>query len=392
MSGLSILAWYYDIMAPRRALYVAIVACIFLAPLLPYSSNDTQRYLWDGAVFLSGLDPYVTAPNDPLAVHLREIWATPEEHAKYATLYPPGALSLFAVSSLVGPNYAIWVWKFMTTFAVILSLIVTYKLLVLRGLTRHVCLVAFCPLLIFEAQVGGHVDIFSVLGIVLALWCLERDKIILAGIMIGLAATTKFLPAVIVGPLLFLLPPRKALKLLTSSALTWLSIYLLMFGLGYKPLGLLPTFFEKWRGGAPFFPIFEAVKRSLNLSNAAFLTGLAGLAGVGFLSSAWLARGGSKDIAIMLCLSVPLLLSPVLFPWYVLAFVPFLALRPSVTIFLVVSFVPVNYVVLNKWLAQGVWDQPSWPSSLLAGLIIIGVILDIFILKPNRFAEHYKRL
>ena len=389
-SGLSVWAWHFRVLTPRRALFLAIAGCLCLLPLWPYTSNDTQRYLWDGAVFVSGLDPYLTAPNDPLAANLRQIWATPEEHAAYATLYPPGALSLFGLSSLAGPKYAIWIWKLMTTLAAIFSLIASFKLLEFRGLTRHFYLVGFCPLLLFETGVGGHVDIFCVLGIVLALWALDKEKVILAGIIIGLAATTKFLPAVIVGPLLFLLPPRKLLTLFASSALTWLCVYGLMFGLGYKPLGLLPTFFEKWRGGAPFYPILEALKQGLSMSNGVFLTGLLGLAVAGFSVSAWLMRRGQAAIAITLCLSVPLLLSPVLFPWYLLALIPFLGMRPSVTVFLAVTLVPLNYAVLNKWLSQGVWDQPSWPSILLGAAIVIGLFLDIRLLNKSNIIGDIK--
>ena len=378
MSCLSVLAWHYDIMSPRNVLLLSILGCLCLAPLVPYTSNDTQRYLWDGAVFLSGLDPYVISPNDPLAANLREIWATPEEHAKYATLYPPGGLFLFSICSLAGPDYAIWIWKLMTTSAVIISLITVFKLLVSRNLTRHFYLIAFSPLLLFESQIGGHLDIFSVLGVVLALWALEKDKVVLAGIIIGLAATTKFLPAVIVGPFLFHLHPRKAFKLFASSALTWLSLYAVIFGLGYKPLGLLPTFFEKWRGGAPFFPILEEVKLFLGLSNHYFLMGLIGLAVTGFSVSAWLAHKGSIVTAIMLSLSIPLLLSPVLFPWYLLVLVPLLALRPSVTVFLAITFAPLSYVALDKWLAQGIWDQPSWPPIVLGVVIMIGLGADMF--------------
>jgi len=388
MSGLSLFAWKYEYLTPRAALYLSIAGCLCLGPLLPYSSNDTHRYLWDGAVFLSGLDPYVTAPNDPLVANLRAIWPTPEEHAQYATLYPPGALSLFALCSLAGPQYGIWVWKLMTVICVILSLSLILKLLTAKGLAKHFYLVAFCPLLLFETQIGGHLDIVSMLGIVFALWLLDKEKIILAGVIIGLVATTKFLPAVIVGPFLFFLTPRKALTLFTASAGTWFSIYLLMFGLGYKPLGLLPTFFEKWRGGAPFYPILEQIKYLIGLSKQGFLLGLISLAATGFFLAAWFAKRGAIDVALIVCLSVPLLLSPVLFPWYLLVLIPFLALRPNVTIFLAITCVPLNYVVLNKWLSQGVWDQPTWPAIVLAGVILLGLFWDLFLGSKFRLSLH----
>ena len=370
LTVLSVIVWRTQFISPQSILILSVILCLCLAPLSPYTSNDVQRYMWDGAVFLSGFDPYITSPDDPLVSHLREIWPTPEEHAQYPTLYPPGGLSLFALCALAGPIYSLWVWKGMVTLAVISSLILTYKLLDHRNGLKHFSLIGLSPLLLFETQVGGHLDIFSVLGIVAALWCIEKDRLITAGILIGLAATTKFLPAVIVGPFLFYLKPRGALKLLISSAGTWLSVYLIMFGLGYKPLGLLPTFFEKWRGGAPIYPYLEMFRESAGLSKTQFLYVIIGLAVCGFGLSAKLARQGRIELAIMLTLGIPLLLSPVLFPWYVLALVPFLSLKPNLTLFTAVTLTPLSYVVLNKWLSQGIWDQPIWPSQvLLIGLI-----------------------
>jgi len=377
MTATSIWAWRSEIITPRAALILALIICLCLGFILPYTSNDSERYLWDGAVFLSGLDPYITAANDPSVAHLRDIWPTPNEHAKYPTLYPPGGLILFALCALAGPVYGIWVWKFLTTLAVMMTLFITYKLLIARRLAHHFYLIAFSPILLFESQVGAHLDIFAVLGIVTALWCLEKDKIWLAGLIIGISATTKFLPAVIIGPYLFYLRPKQALKLFLSSAGIWFSIYGVMFGLGYKPLGLLPTFFEKWRGGAPLFPIFEAVKSSLNLSNHGFIIGLIVVAISGFSISARLARSRKIDIALILALSLPLLLSPVLFPWYLLVLVPFLALRPSYTLFAALTLAPLNYVVLDKWLSEGIWEQSTWPAQILLLGLVLGLVLDM---------------
>jgi len=377
MTALSIVAWRSEIIAPKSALILALIICLFLGFVGPYTSNDSERYLWDGAVFLAGFDPYVTAPNDPAVAHLRDIWTTPEEHAKYPTLYPPGGLSLFALCALAGPSYGIWVWKFLTTAAVMLTLLISYNLLIARRLVHHFYLIALSPVLLFEPQIGAHLDIFSLLGITAALWCLEKDKYWLAGIIIGLAATTKFLPAVLVGPYLFFLSPKQGLKLFIGAAGTWLSIYGIMFGLGYKPLGLLPTFFEKWRGGAPLFPLLESGKTALNLSGRTFAIGLLALAVVGFSLSAWLARIRKLDIALILTLSVPLLLSPILFPWYLLALVPFLALRPSYTLFAALTFSPLSYVVLNRWLSEGVWAQAAWPAQILLAGLILGLSLDL---------------
>jgi len=77
-----------------------------------------------------------------------------------------------------------------------------------------------------------------------------------------------------------------------------------------------------------------------------------------------------------LSLSVPFLLSPVLFPWYLMVFVPLLALRPYASLLLPLGVAPLFYIVLDKWVGQGIWELPLWPAELLAGSIILGLIWD----------------
>ena len=126
MAGLSLYVWQRQVLSPQYCLYLGIALCLALFPLSPLTSNDAERYLWDGAVFLNGLDPYITAPNDAAVSALRDIWPTPPEHAAYPTLYPPGALSLFALSAMTGPVFGFWLWKLTISIAAIASLVLTY--------------------------------------------------------------------------------------------------------------------------------------------------------------------------------------------------------------------------------------------------------------------------
>ena len=361
---------------------MALLICVL--PLAPLTSNDSERYLWDGAVFLSGLDPYLTAPDAPAAADLRALWPTPEEHAAYPTLYPPVALSLFSLCALAGPVYGLWMWKGLATLAALLSLALIYDLLRRHDALKALPLMALSPLIIFETGVGHHLDIFCVLGLCAALWSLKRERIIWAGVIIGIAASIKFLPALIAGPLIFYLMPRKAVKLFLAASLTWGAVYLLMFGLGYKPLGVLPTFFEKWRGGAPLYPLLESIQTALKLSSAQFLIMLGALAISGFTLSALMAKTGHIMAAIMLTLSVPLLLSPVLFPWYFMIFVPLLALRPNTTLILALPLGTLSYVVLDKWLGEGLWEPAAWPATLLLIGIIAGLVYDLIKLREMK--------
>lgn len=384
---LMLYVWKRQSFDQKSLLFLGVFLAISLAIILPYTSNDTERYLWDGAVFLSGVDPYLIAPNDPAVADLRALWPTPEEHSDYPTLYPPGALLLFSICALTGPVLGIWIWGFMTTIALIATLAIGAKLLEKHGAPQNFALLALSPLLMFETQIGGHLDIFCVLGLVSALYAIKCEKFIIAGLIIGLAATIKFLPAIIVGPFLFYLKPRQAAKLFLSSAFIWCFVYTVFLSLGYKPLGLLPVFFEKWRGGAPLYPVLESLSEVLSLSAGQFLFGGLTLAVLAFAFSAKLARDQKIFLALGLSLSVPLLLSPVLFPWYLLILIPILMLRPNMTLILVMGCAPLSYVVLDRWLSESIWVQPNWPSWVLLFAIIFGLVMDrlskrLFLRKP----------
>lgn len=383
MSCISIFIWWSQEISPWRILILASLTICLLIPMQMLTSNDAERYLWDGAVFLARFDPYITAPNAETVTELRKIWPTPEEHAAYPTLYPPGALLLFSLCALGGVSYGFWIWKTLCALAAILSLFFAYDLLKKRNALQHFSLMALSPLLLLETGVGAHLDIFCVLGIIATLWCLQKEKIIAAAIIIGLAATIKFFPAVIAGPFLFYLKPKKAVTLFLAASLTWISVYMMMFICGYKPLGLLPTFFEKWRGGAPFYPLLEVLKNSFQLSQKQFFIILGSLSLLGFGLSAYLARKRHIYIAIMIAIATPLLISPVLFPWYLMAFLPLLVLRPNVTGVIAITLAPLSYIVLNKWLSEGIWQPSQWPAIILAFGIIYGLFIDLKII-PKR--------
>lgn len=374
--GLMVYIWRANPFTARQTLCLGIAFYLFLVPLASFTSNDSQRYLWDGAVLLSGFDPYITAPNALEVQDLRSVWPTPEEHANYPTLYPPGALLLFGLSAKAGPTFGLWLWKVLASLALVGSYLIGYKLLKRRGVLKHLPLLVLNPLLYLETAIGLHIDVFSVLGILAALYMLERKFFARAGMIIGLAASIKFLPALIAGPLLFYLRPKAALKIFIGSALTWYLIYLGAFHLGFQPLGLLPEFFDKWSGGAPFYPAIDTIEKALGLdANGQFIF-KALLAVIGFGLSAWLAYRCFIIAAMALSLSVPLVLTPVLFPWYVTVLIPLLAIRPSASLLLPLGVVSFFYVVLDKWVSQNIWELPSWPAELLAGAIVLGLMWD----------------
>ncbi len=344
----------------RWLLLAGIIARLLLIPADTYTSNDTDRYLWDGIVAAEGYDPYQINANDPQVSHLRAIWPTPPEHAHYATLYPPLAIATFSLTAMAGPGNAPLIWKCLTTVAGLITLLLTVRILQHRQCMQHIALVALSPILVLETGVGGHLDIFSTLAVTAALLMWQQKNYLWLGVMIGIGALFKLLPIILLLPMtIYLGLTGASIRMLLASLTTLLIGYGISLLIGWQPIGVLPVFFEKWRFGSPLFSALESIfsGMSLNITIAALL-----VAGLGF--SAFISR--TKPIrGMQWALSTPLLLSPVVFPWYLSALVPLLALAPSGFLIAWLCVLPLTYEVLNGFIADGVWMPATWPLIML---------------------------
>lgn len=372
LTGLMLALWGLKTVNQNHVLWAAILLRLALIPVDLITSNDAERYLWDGAVALSGLDPYTTSPDDPAAASLRAVWPTPPEHSAYPTIYPPAALMLFSTAAIAGPAGGIVLWKVMSAIASIAALFLFRDTLARRGLMRALPLFALSPLLLLETGLGGHLDIFLVLGICAAIWLTDRQRFALAGAAIGASAAIKFLPLVLLAPLIWQRPLKPAIALLAGAGLALVFFYGCAFFLGMKPLGVLLIFFEKWRFASPLFTAVETLAAGPYVP--AILVMIAGLFMLLAARALW---RGDRLAAATLLLATPLLISPVVFPWYLSVLVPFSALRPSATLIAWLSTAPLSYVVLNRWISpERVFEEARWPIFAIALAWAIGLAID----------------
>ncbi|MEO0423598.1 MAG: glycosyltransferase 87 family protein [Pseudomonadota bacterium] len=342
---------------------LGVVARLLLIPVAPFTTHDVERYLWDGAVVVAGVDPYVVAPDDAQVAWLRAVWATPEEHAAYPTLYPPLALVGFAVSALAGPAAGIWLWKFLSALASVGVLLLMIPLAAQIGQQRHLPLLAMSPLMLLEAGIGAHVDVWATLAVTAALWAIVTARWRWAGVAIACGAAIKLLPVLLLGPLVSVLSWRQARRVVVAMGLTLGAIYGSALALGFRPLGSLPVFFEKWRFGSPLYDVFAFLE--IDAALPLFAIGLL------FLACWWARR--DLFLGLALALAVPLVVSPVVFPWYLLPLVPLLVLRPTLVGLVWVTLVAVTYEVLDAYNASGVWDPAAWPLWVM-GLGVLGAL------------------
>jgi hypothetical protein len=353
-----------------RAIFAAGVAAravLLLVP--PFTTHDVARYLWDGRVALAGLDPYTLTADSPATAAFRPAWSVAQEHAQYATLYPPLAIAFFAACAAWGPVLALWAWKVVVTSASIATVWFARRLLEHRRASQHLALVALSPLLLLEAGVGAHLDALPTLAVAAALWLAEKKHGMAAGAVLGLGGLVKFLPLVLLLPLALTAGWRRAVSMCTSAACALGLGYLGAFGFGWKPFGSLSLFFAKWRFGSPGFALIESVSGAERALPLAALIGAAAL----LLAATGFARRPAAALA------APMIASPIVFPWYLSPLVPAMVAAPSFAVLLWTLSAPLTYEVIDAFDASGIWAPKAWPLVVMAAAVTGGAVADIFV-------------
>ena len=186
----------------RRGVWVVLlVAAALRLPLIvspPFLSTDIYRYVWDGRVQAAGVNPFRYLPADPALTSLRDDRVYPRiARGEYArTIYPPAAQVVFAAvgfswSSVTGVKAT------MVGFEILAVLCLLRLLAAAKLPAEHVLIYAWNPLPIWAFAGNGHVDavLICFVSAALLLRVLRRDG--WAGVALGLAIATKFLPAVV---------------------------------------------------------------------------------------------------------------------------------------------------------------------------------------------------
>ena len=83
----------------REALALAVAARAAVLLLEPALSDDINRYLWEGRMVLSGINPYAHAPSDPALAALRDARWELINNPDIPAAYPPAVQYALAVGA-----------------------------------------------------------------------------------------------------------------------------------------------------------------------------------------------------------------------------------------------------------------------------------------------------
>ena len=339
---------------------IIFFAVIFRFGLIPSDpvvlSKDMYRYIWDGRVQNSGINPYSYPPAAAELKTLRDDQIYPKINRKeYPTLYPAGAQIFFRVCHLVVGD-SVSGYKSIMVFFDILTLLVLTALLRTYGFNmERLIIYAWNPLVIFEIAYSGHLEGITIFLMVAAFYLNSIKRKIPGVVLLALSSAIKLYPALL---LTAFLNRVDRIKGILTFAATFALLYLPFITAGRKISGFLPTYLNK-------------PSESFNLPVKYLLMGLFPKLDYYLLSQLFIAALLAAGVIVFfrekqnlqvvrsayILVGLLIIFMPAsLHPWYVILIIPFLAFFPSVAWLIFSITVTLSYL---KYVSpQGI--MPVW--------------------------------
>jgi hypothetical protein len=317
------------------------------------ADNDMVRYMYDGRLQRLGYNPYEVLPADPAVAgtHTEETRRMPSLRAR--TPYPAAAQLFFRLVVSIHESSRAMKWALVACDLLTIWVLVAW----LRATGRSPWLAlayAWNPLVILEVAHSGHIDALGALWIAVSAWMLSTGRGMGAAIALVIAVASKLLPIVLI-PLYW---KRIRVRDAFVALLVLAALYYPFRSAGMLPLGAVPNVVQYIRFNGP---VFKGLASLLSPQAAAGFAVAAGL-----LLAAWMRvrRPADDPAAWGWPMAVSVAAAPVIYPWYLLYFTPFLFTRAAIPLIVwTYSVLPV-YVVWHLSRHGHRWFVP-WPVVAL---------------------------
>lgn len=335
-----------------RCLWIVLgfAVCFRVILLLsnPIQEDDFYRYLWDGKVVASGLNPYLLAPQTVREARAEDTRVQPYariaqqepgfalilsrvNHPEVPTIYPPLAQGLFGVSALIAPGslFVLRVLLLCCDLALCWLLVALLRDLAINP--AYVTFYAWSPLVIKETSNSVHYDVLPAFWLMCALFFSVCGKVLVTYASVALAVLGKVYP--------LLLLPLFACRTWRTHGNAWtiagLAVTCLLILIGYAPFwqdgGAVwqgtRAFAERWQTNSFLFPALHMLVEERWVANTIVALLSAGVV-IATLARFDLRNAHEFLWAVFLVLGVVFVLSPVGNPWYLVWIVPLLCVFP----------------------------------------------------------------
>ncbi|QSE97471.1 hypothetical protein [Fulvivirga lutea] len=372
---------------------LAFLVRFLLVFAFPSLSDDIYRFIWDGRLLNAGIHPFSEVPSFYMIsgnemAGLDQSLYTKLNSPEYFTIYPPFAQFIYWVSTLATDSIYISniIIKSLIFLAEVGSIIIGLKLLERYKLQkRNILMYALNPLVILELTGNVHFEAFMIFFLLLSVYLMHQYAIVKSGFYMAASIASKLIPVIFLP--LFL----RRLKL--APLIRWYAAILVFSLLFFIPLfqsdfvhGMgesLGLYFQKFEFNASIYYIIREIGYWFKGYN---IIGTAGkfLALASFLSIMGISLFYRKNANIfelmMLALTVYLLLSTTVHPWYVTTILMvsiFTKFRFTIVWSLLIFFTYIGYTETGF--------QENMLIVILEYVVIVTILIDeLYEVSKNR--------
>lgn len=208
-------------------LAIGISTRIALFFVIPNLSDDFYRFIWDGNLFATGINPFDQKPSFFIDEQNQLIYEQLNSK-EYFTIYPAICQYIFGAAAIFGKyNLIPNLFFYRMIFLIIELIAIKYLVKILQILKLpqgNAVLYILNPLLIIESYGNLHFELLGLSILIIAFYFYLSEKKLTAIILFALGSSIKLTPLIILPLLIF----REPLKNWIFSSLIIFSIFILL--------------------------------------------------------------------------------------------------------------------------------------------------------------------
>ncbi|MFN3694800.1 MAG: hypothetical protein ACK4UV_07310 [Ignavibacterium sp.] len=325
---------------------------IFFINTEPIGSVDYYRYLWDGKVHASGINPYLYKP-DAIELKFLQSNLLPDKvsYPHIKTIYFPVSQWIFFLAYRISGENAIGL-KIIYLLFELITLIALYFLLKRFNLDlKYLLIYAALPLITFQFFIDAHIDIAGTALMIASIALYFYNKKLLSYILLGLSVSVKPTGLLL---LPFYFQNEDIIKEKLKSVITPVVVFVITF-LPYiftaTPLDTLINYSVNWTFNGMIYNLLNLFIN--NNSTIRIICAVLFIPVFGYLyfSKIELLR------KIYLSLFLLMLFSPVVHPWYLIWFAVLLPLVRSYSGIYFVSVISITFLTVITFQTTGIWKE-----------------------------------
>ncbi|MCB0552389.1 MAG: hypothetical protein KDD02_02470 [Phaeodactylibacter sp.] len=305
---------------------------LLLLPAMPLLSDDVYRFIWDGRLINSGINPFAHTPAFYLEAANTVSGLNPDLYNKlnspeYFTVYPPLAQATFALACWIFPKS---IWGAAIVMKLVLLIFEWGTLALLPCLLRRMglpekgaLLYALNPLILIEVMGNLHFEGAMIFFLLLGLWLLSGGRWQVSAVAMALAVASKLLPLLFFPFFIRRLGWRKSIAYFSIAGIVLLVLFAPLLGEAFLAGfgSSLQLYFQQFEFNASIYYLLRWLGYRISGYNLiAYIGPLLALVTLGSIvylafkdmQKDWQSLPGRMLLAICLYLA----LSPTVHPWY----------------------------------------------------------------------------